>query len=258
MVTMNNDIPVKALHTTFQIIELLSRNDTMTFSEIAEQLDQPNSTIYDHLQSLRKLRYINKVDNEYQINFNFLLIGDRRRSRNELFVKARSVIDDLAEITDEHASLFIEEEERGRTIYTKQGENTVDFKVYDGTQSHLPFTAPGKAILSTYHWSRVEEILDEQGILEDPTTNSISRTELHDELTHTAERGFALDDQVAIEGMRGVAVPIIDKHDHVRGAISIYGPVQRLEEEYVLDKLVSALKTKKNVIELDVNYVDHR
>src|SRR5699024_10121003 len=139
-----------------------SKHNTMSFSEIAEQLDQPNSTVYDHLQSLRELQYITKDETQYQIGFEFLLIGDRRRRRDELFVKGRSVVDEIVEITGEHTSLFIEENGRGRTIYTKQGENSINFNVYDGEQSHLPFTASGKAILSTLQRSQVEELLDQQ------------------------------------------------------------------------------------------------
>lgn len=251
---MEKDLPVKALQTTFRIIDLLSKHNTMSFSEIAEQLDQPNSTVYDHLQSLRELQYITKDENQYQIGFEFLLIGDRRRRRDELFVKGRSVVDEIVEITGEHTSLFIEENGRGRTIYTKQGENSINFNVYDGEQSHLPFTASGKAILSTLQRSQVEELLDQQGLLQDSTTDSITRSEFYDELDLTSERGFALDDQIAFKGMRGIAVPIIDKDNQVQGAVGIYGPVSRLERNHDQDELVRILKNKKNMIELDLNY----
>lgn len=253
---MNNDIPVKSLRTTFRIVKLLSEDDLLTFSEISDQLDQPKGTIYDHLQSLLKLRLINKQGKKYQISYEFLLIGDRRRNRDQLFINARSVIDELADTTGEHASLFVEEEGRGRTIYTKQGKNSADFKVYDGVQTHLPFTAPGKAFLSTLERPRIDEILDQQEVLKDSTAGPITRSELHEELEHTSERGFALDDQIAIEGMRGIAVPIVDKDEQTLGAISIYGPVRRLERDKFHDELVNALKTKKNEIELNINYVE--
>lgn len=253
---MGKGLSVKALQTTFQIIDLLSEKDMMTFSEIAEQLDQPNSTVYDHLQSLRKLFYITKDGDQYQLSYEFLLIGDRQRNSNELFVQARSVVDEIAEITGEHASLFIEEEGRGRTIYTKQGENDVDFNIYDGEQSHLPFTAPGKAILSILQRSRVEELLDKQRLLQDPTTDSITRSELHDELELTSERGFSLDKQISFKGVRGIAVPILDKNNQVQGAISIYGPAHRVGRNQIQDQLVRVLKDKKNMIEVYLHHAN--
>jgi len=159
---MDEELPVKSLRTSFRIIDLLSKNGEMTYSDFTKQLDVPDSTVYDHLQSLSELEYIIKTGNEYRISFEFLLIGDRR-GNNRLFAKAKSVVDEVADISGEHASLFVEENGMGRTIYTKQGANTVDFKVYDGSQSYLPFTAPGKAILSVSEDSAVEKSLDERG-----------------------------------------------------------------------------------------------
>ena len=253
---MVQDIPVKALRTTFRILDLLSKHDGMTFSEVTAELGGADSTVYDHLQSLRALRYVTKTDDRYRVSFEFLLFGDRRRSNNRLFTNAQAVVDELAETTGEHASLFVEEGGFGRTIYTKQGQNTVDFKVHDGSQSYLPFTAPGKAILASLPRTRVEELLNRQEPFGESNADAIARAELYDELDRSSERGFALDDQVAIEGMRGIAVPITDRDERVQGAISIYGPVRRLERESVHDSIVSALKTKKNVIELNLNYVD--
>lgn len=255
---MNDTLPVESLRTSFRILDLLSKNDGMTFSDVVEQLDLPNSTVYDHLQSLRRLRYVDKTGAEYRVSFEFLLIGDRRRHGDRLFSNARSVVDELAETSGEHASLFVEEDGQGRTVYTKQGANTVDFKVFDGSRSHLPFTAPGKAMLSTMDGQDVDRSLDRQGLLEGSATDSMTRAELHDELALVSEQGFAVDDQVAIDGMRGVAVPIIDKHGDVPGAISIYGPVRRLEQDHVHDELVNLLKTKKNVIELNLDYTTTR
>jgi hypothetical protein len=47
----------------------------------------------------------------------------------------------------------------GRAIYTIKGESTVEFKVYDGTRSHLGSIAPGRTIL-------VETLQEKTNIIE--------------------------------------------------------------------------------------------
>ena len=112
-------------------------------------MDQPKAPVYDHLQSLRQLGYVHNTPDGYEVSFEFLLIGDRRRNKTDVFGHARYELDELAAETGEHASLLIEENGVGRTLYTVQGESSIDFKVYDGTQTHLGGTAPGRTISRT-------------------------------------------------------------------------------------------------------------
>jgi len=249
---MPDEIPVKAVRTTFEILQTLSRHGTLTFSDLVERLDQPKSTVYDHLQSLKFLGYVHETDAGYQISFEFLLIGDRRRSNTELFANARSELDELAAKTGEHISLLVEENGKGRTIYTIQGENSIDFKVYDGAQSQLVQTAPGQAVLANLPHERIVEILDENGLSQNDT--GINRGEFLDTLETVRDQGFAIDEQNAIHGMNGIGVPIVDKEERVQGALSVYGPVGRMGRDRMRGELVEKLQQKANIIELNLDF----
>jgi len=252
---MGTEIPVKSVRTTFKIVQLLSKQGQMRFSDIARQLDHPMSTVYDHLQSLKTLGYVDETSDGFEISFEFLLLGDRRRSNMQLFHNARTELDDLATTTDEHVSLLVEENGTGRTIYTIQGGNTINFKVFDGTQTHLASTAPGKTVLANLPQSTVEDILDQHGLPIETDTYD-DRSDLLADLDSIEEQGYAIDDQEAIRRMRGVGVPIIDKSDEVRGAISIYGPSGRMSEGRLKSELVMQLQEKANIIELNQDLAD--
>jgi len=248
---MDEPIPVKSVGTTFEILQAISREGPIRFSDLAAKLDLPKSTVYDHLRSLRRLGYVHETDDGYQVSFEFLLLGDRRRHKTDLFMNARREMEELATETGEHASLVVEEGGTGRAIYTIKGESPVEFKVYDGTQSHLGSTAPGRTILANLPRDRVNAVLDEHGVPEEgPETD---REELFSALEDVRDAGYAVDEGSAIHGMNGVGVPIIDRQGTVRGAISVYGPVGRMSPDRMNGDLVGALREKANIIELNLD-----
>ena len=53
--------------------------------------------------------------------------------------------------------------------------------------------------------------------------------------------------------MSGAGVPIIDRNDEVRGAISVYGPVGRMRLERLCEDIVEKLRQKANIIELNLD-----
>lgn len=77
--------------------------------------------MYDQLRSLRRLGYIHETDDGYQISFESLLLGVRRRHKTDLFVNARRELDKLANETVRHASLLVEENGTG-DLHHQEGE----------------------------------------------------------------------------------------------------------------------------------------
>uniref|UniRef100_UPI003EBCF134 IclR family transcriptional regulator domain-containing protein n=1 Tax=Halarchaeum sp. P4 TaxID=3421639 RepID=UPI003EBCF134 len=78
--------------------------------------------------------------------------------------------------------------------------------------------------------------------------------ELFAELERTRERGYAIDDEERLRGLRCVAAPILSNEDRVLGAVSIAGPTNRLQGELFEEELPERLLETVNVIELNVTY----
>lgn len=251
---MSKDAPIQTVKRTFEVIEELRRSGEMGTTELAETLNLPTSTVSDHLQTLSSCGYVVKTDDAYKIGTRFLFLGDRIRRQRQIFRSAEEELKNLAEETGEHASLTVEEEGLGVILHHVRGEKALEFNAYPGMRTHLHLSAAGKAILATLPDERVEEIVDNHG-LPTVTANSIeSPTELYEELDHVREQEYALDREESIEGMRGIGVPILDRHDAVLGAISLYGPRSRIAEERFTDELPEKLHESANVIEVDYNY----
>lgn len=255
MTETTTGITINALKNGDDIIEILLEKKGATVAEVSAEMNLARSTVYDYLCTLQELRYVVKNDDAtYRPSTKFLNVGEMVRSQMELSNVVTPELDDLADVTGEHASLMIEEHGRGVLLTTVRGDKAVDVDTHNGMQVDIHTAAPGKAILAYLPESRVLEIIDEHG-LDQHTDNTITdRDELFAELEDIRERKVAFDREERIVGMRSVAVPILDRDDAVQGSISVYGPTNRFSEERYTEEIPQLLLRSANVIEINLNY----
>lgn len=251
---MSKNQPIESARTSLTILESLVSLDGAGVSELASELDKPKSTIYDHLDTLEELGYIRSDSGTYHVTTRLLNIGERSRRSMPLYEQAKPEVDRLAEATGEHASLVIQEADRGVLLHTARGDQAVNVNTYAGMRIQLHTTAPGKAILAFLPRERVDEIVENRG-LPALTGNTItSKERLYEDLDRTRERKYALDRGERIEGMHAVGAPILSRTEEVRGAISVYGPSNRLLESGFEDELPKQILRAANIVELNINY----
>lgn len=245
---------MKATKVTFEIIDFLRKRNGAGVSEIADHLEKPTSTIHDHLRTLETEEYLIKDDSEYRIGARFLELGEQARSRMKVYHLARPEVDELATKTGNHSNIMIEEHGRGVFLYKAKGENAVRLDTHAGMRVYLQTTALGKSILAFRPLEEVETILDRHG-LPQITENSItSRDQLLKELDQIRERGYAIDDEERVQGMRCVAAPITTSEGKAVAAISVSGPKSRLQGEYLEETLPNMVLQSSNVIEVNLTY----
>lgn len=252
--TTTEPTPVNAIGTTFRILEVLKDRDGCGVAEVAEALEMPKSTVHDHLQSLNTLGYVVNNDGTYRVGARFLDLGGYARQRMKIFQVAKPEIKKLAEETGEHANLMVEEHGKGIFLYKTEGKEAVQLDTYAGMQVHLHTTALGKAILAHMPEERVDEIVARHG-LPTVTENTISsRPELDEELREIRERGYAIDDEERVEGMRCIAAPVVGPDDELAGAVSISGPAIRMQGEQFEEELPEEVLSIANVIAVNLTY----
>jgi len=242
---------VKSVDQAFAIVEYVDGTGGVTLSTVAADLDIPVSTAHIHLTTLVDNGYLLKEDDEYRCSFKYLNIGGRKRDQMNLFQVAKGEIDDLQGTTGEHTNIMTEENGYAVQLYKSRGPETIDDDAPVGKYFPLHVVATGKAMLATYGAERVESIVDGLGLAA-PTNNSITDAEdLYAELETIRERGYSLNREEHYPGVAAVGTAITSD-DEVLGAISISGPIGRMERERIEEELAPALLTKKNVIELKV------
>jgi IclR family acetate operon transcriptional repressor len=251
---MEGNLPVQSLETSFAIIEEIVDRNGAGVSELADAIDRPKSTIYDHIVTLHELMYLVRIDHEYHLSSDFLRLGDINRQQKEIYQAATDELNRLANETGEYASLAVEEHGKVILTATEEGDEAIPVHIYNGIVMHMHTAAPGKAILPYLSDDRVSDIIERHGLVERTQNTITDREELEEELEWIREHNYALDDEERLTGMRSVAAPVIDRNDRVRGSLTIYGPTNRIDDDRFYDEYPELLMRSANVVEVLTNY----
>lgn len=251
MNTSTNEI--ESTKTSFALLEHLKRRDSAGVTELAQELDLPKSTVFSHLNTLHNEEYVVRDDGRYRLGHKFLEYGEQVRRNSMLQATARPQLESLAAETDELVNLMIEEFGDGVYVDLVEGEKAVQVDTYEGKRVPLYCTALGKSILAQHPDERVEAILDDCS-LEPITSNTITdRDELFEELDRVRDRGVAFDDEERAEELRCVAAPIVSQGE-VHGAVSVAGPLPRMNGDRYRSEIPELLINAASVIGINITY----
>lgn len=254
---MQGDQPgEKAGTKILSIIDELQSAESLGVTELADRVDIAKSTAHYHLDTLREEGYVVKEESRYRLSLRFLRLGILARNRTALFETAETEVEELAEETGELAILALEEQGMGVYLHKAAGDNAVDIDAQTGRFDYLHNRAFGKAILAHLDRDRVAEILDTHGLPGTTRQTITSREELFAELEEIRSRGFAINEEESIEGIHGVATPILDKDGSVLGAISLAGPSERMDRAMMSEEHAELLARTRNVVELNVQHAE--
>jgi DNA-binding IclR family transcriptional regulator/sugar lactone lactonase YvrE len=134
----------------------------------------------------------------------------------------------------------------GETTYlaTRDGLDVVSLERVDGAHSQrshsalgqrkpLHCTSQGKAILAALPAAQRDALVRELTLTAVTPHSITDRRHLQAELRTTAARGFSIDEEEIVPGVRCCGAAIVDSSGTVRGAISVAGPAFRLTRERI-------------------------
>ncbi|NGM70601.1 IclR family transcriptional regulator [Natronolimnobius sp. AArcel1] len=243
---------IDAVQTTLDIVEALQTLQGAGVTEIATHVGVTKGTVHNHLATLQANDYVIK-DNEdtYQLGFRFLDTAHHARNRIEIYDLITQELDKLAEETGEMVLFTVEEHGKGVCLYRSFGKHAIETPLYVGYRSHLHRTAVGKAILSQLSPERVDEILDQHGLPGVTEHTVTDRAELFDELETIREEGIAYNREETIQGLIGIGMPILNHDKKINAAISVIGPVSRIDEQTLNENILESIRQRSNVIEVN-------
>lgn len=215
------------------IIEALKKQTTAGVTDLARELEMPKSTVHVHLSTLKDRGYVVQDDEQrYRLSLQFLDIGMEVRETQAMYGEVVPKLDEIAEETNEKAWWVVEENGKAVFLAKSLGSRAIRTNSRIGQETELYELAGGMAILSVLPDERREAILDSYSF---PLTDGRSRSDLKAELTEIEDRGVAYGAEYFLKGVTGVGAPLTDNAGNVYGAISISGPVDRLDDRIETD-----------------------
>lgn len=252
----NDGRQLQTVRTAAEIIDGLRELNGAGVTELAEHLNLSKGSVHHHLSTLRSKHLVTKDDGIYRLGLHFVTFGEYVKNHNSLYRAGQDEIDRLAKDTGEFAHLMTEEFGRAIHLYKAQGENAVG-KPYHienlQRRDYLHYSAAGKAILSQLSEERIRSIVDTYGLPERTNQTITNSQELFDELETVRDRGCAFNDEEEITGLRAVAAPVNPNQDSIVGAISVSGPLSRMDGDRFTDELPEKVVRVANVIELNID-----
>jgi DNA-binding IclR family transcriptional regulator len=258
--------PLTSVNITCEVLHAIHHLDDPGVTEIADQLNYSKSTVHNHLSTLVDNHFLIRYESDnpiyhrdeyrdptYRLSFRFLAMAERMKAQYGPVNVISDEIRALAEETGELALFAVPE--YGRIVYLARAESgdCVDTDVRVGETDYLHTTALGKAILSEYVRRDVDSIIDRYGLPECTEATRTDRAAFFDAIEAADERGYAIEDEENVRGLRGLAVPVCSD-ERVLGAVGVCGPARRLDDVEFEAALTDTLKQTANVIELKCQF----
>ena len=251
---------IKAVEHTCAILDELRVAGGLTVTELADRVGLTPGGVHNHLSTLKQQNMVQQDGTTYRLGPDFLLYGAHIRNESAMLQAGKGVTDNLAHETDEIANLLLEHDGKLFVLHERFGENAIgrSFHIQKRAEAtkDLHCTAGGKAILAHLPEERVDSILDRRELVRFTPNTITDRAELLAELETVRERGYALNREEEMSGIRAVGAPVLDVDDGVVGAVSLTGPASRLKGEAFEREYPERLIEAANTIEINLQTGD--
>jgi len=234
---------------TIQIINTLFQSDTaLGVSDISNYLDLPKATAYRILNTLKNGNIIEKNDDDkYSLGIVFIKYGEKVKSGLDLRTIASPFIKELSLLTGEATNLGIINGDSVLTIDSAEGESSVLISKLIPI-SPLHCSSMGKLFMS---------YMSDEKTIKYFSVNNVKRT-IHTITNYDnflIEKQKILDSNISFDneeyeyGLGCVASPIFDCNNRLLAAISVSGPLSRLNIKGMSKIQLDLLNTAKMITE---------
>lgn len=221
---------VQALDRAFAVLELLGESDTpLGLAQVASSLQLHKSTAHRFLMVLERHHVVERTTNgKFRLGVRLFDLGNRAIEQYDLRERAQPHLRRLVAETEETAHLCILEQ--SRVIYIDKIEPTRSVRMITriGSSNPVHCTSVGKAMLAFLPEDRINEIIRKTRFERFTHRTIASADALRAEIEKTRRRGYAVDDEELEEGLRCIAVPLLDAQRMPVAAISVSGPSFRV------------------------------
>jgi len=226
----------------------------LSLTEISQRLNMSKGSIQRVTYTLTSLGYLEKNEEtkKYQLGLKVLTLGFTLLNSIELrqlaypYMKALS---DELNITVNLATL-----DKTEIVYLERIKvrQLLDINLYVGSRLPAFCTSMGKAILAFLPPKKFTEYLDHVELKPITIHSIVDKDRLKDELAKIRNKGYAINNEELVIGLRSIASPIINSDRVAIAAVNI--PVlssqvslKELEEKYALHIVDLAKKISKAI-----------
>ncbi len=240
---------IQSVKRALKILDLFNKQETeLKITDISERMQLHKSTVHSLLKTLQEFRYIdqNPENGKYRLGLKLVERGNFVINSMDITKVAKKYLINLSKETGQTSHLGILEGQAGVYIDKVEGENALIRYSRIGKRIPLHSTAIGKALLAFKSPEEIEHLLNGYEFKQQTDNTITNKEEFLEELERVRLQGYGVDSQENEQGVRCIAVPIINYEGCVLAAISISTLISRVNDRELMDyiKLLKKVETQ--------------
>lgn len=241
-----------------QLLECLAEfRGPAKLQEIAAKLNMSQPTVLRYLNSLIQQNYVYKDFDtlRYALTWKICRLSSKATVNSGLRDLAEPFLRDLSNQFDVSSCLVIchEQDLVYIDVIDKSFPSSSSLQ-YIGKNAPMHTTGSGKVLLAAMSDTQIAGIVESKGLPKLTPKTIDSLEQLIAEIEVVRKQGFAMDNEECDVGIRCVSVPLHDYTSRVLAAMSAYGSVDKMTDEYVADEILPALKRAAELISVRLGY----
>ncbi len=239
--------------------ELANGKDAISLTELSQRLSYPLSTTYRLLNTLVDKNYVYKNKNLYKIGPGVLRLQALSQQNFQLEQLAWPFLAELEERTELTTNLAIKDGLEMFIIKIINGSKNLVVNNNLGMSVPLHASALGKCLLAFSPMNEQQTFLDHLKLKRYTPKTITDLTYLIQELEVTKKRGYSVDDEEFVTGIRCIGAPILNADNRVIAAISVSGLASQVNDKTMENYAEATVYTGKKIssVMMSVHIVGH-
>lgn len=220
---------IASLEKGIKILELLAQHGELSVSETARLMDTNRAGSHRFIATLKDLGYVEKnQNNNYQPTLKIMRLATKVANRFEIRKIARPYMHKLSMLYKETINLGLLKNHEIVHIDKIDSLEVLRMDSALGDKAPAFCTGLGKSTLAFLSQHELEYYFKNVELKQFAPNSITDKEELKTELSHIREKGYAIDDEEMVIGLRCIAAPIFDHNSYPAYSMSVSGPAMRL------------------------------
>jgi len=242
--TKSSPYKVQVLDRALALLDVLAQQrGACGLADMCLHLQLNKSTVHRLLMVLEQHRLVEKnpETGRYRLGLKLFELGSKAVGALDLQERVRPHMQQLQRETGETVNLAILD--KGEVLYLEKIDSQSYLRITASVGDRCPAysTGLGKAILASLPEEEAEKILRCVKLQARTRTTLTSLAAIREELRTTRSRGYAVDDEENVEGVRCVAAAVRDHRGDPVAAISVAGPAIRVTKNSIPELALSVM-----------------
>ena len=226
---------IQSLDKGLYLLEVIEQaNKPISLGQLWAKLGWDKATIHRLLATLERRGYLLRDQSTKQYSLGLKIYGLYDSLKRNLDIQSitKPHLQELAEMTGESAHLAVIVEKYVVFIDRSSSAEVLSVNTQIGAREPLYCTALGKAYLAFQEELDLDELYPQP--MERYTQHTITNTaDLRETLTEVRRKGYAVDDEEYIDGIRCVSSPIFNEYQAPIAVIGLSGPKHRISRSKI-------------------------